>query len=136
MSEEFSKNQLLSVSAQREISWGHQVVNRDCMQSWRLLSHRLGMTVDALANVKTLRNWMETDGPIKSVGRVGVTRESRPGPSRVRRHDEMDGRSRPTERSVRGRFDSSRSRSRSRSNSNSRLNRGESGRSLHRTRDD
>ena len=134
LSEEFSKNQLGEVSVQRERSWGHQVVNRDCFQSWRLLSHRLGMTVDALSNVKVLRSWMQTHGPVRSTGR-GVPRE--PGPSRVRRFDDMVGRSRPTERSVRGRYDDgSRSRSRSRSNSNTRLNRGESGRSLYRTRDD
>lgn len=135
LSEEFTKNQLPTISAQREQSWGHQVVNGDCMTSWRLLGHRLGMTTETLANVKTLRSWMETNGPVKSTGRGG-TRESQPGPSRVRGYDEMEGRSRPTERSVRGRFDGSRSRSRSRTQSNTRLNRGESGRSLHRTRDD
>ena len=135
LSEEFTKNQLQDISAQREESWGHQVVNGDCMQSWRLLSHRLGMTNEALGNVKTLRAWMETNGPVQSVGR-GITRESRPGPSRVRGYDAMEGRSRPNERSVRGRYDASRSRSRSRTGSNTGLNRGESGRSLHRTRDD
>lgn len=133
LSEEFSKNQLGEVSAQRERSWGHQVVNRECLHSWRLLSHRLGMTVEALSNVKVLRSWMQTNGPVRSTGR-GIVRE--PGPSRVRPYDEMVGRSRPTERSVRGRYDGSQSRSRSRSNSNTRLNRGESGRSLYRTRDD
>ena len=135
MSEEFSKNQLTNISAQRERSWGQQVVNRECMHSWRLLSYRLGMTNDSLAHLKTLRAWMEQDGPVRSIGR-GETRESQPGPSRIRRRDEMEGRSRPNERSVRGRYDGSQSRSRSRSNSNSRLRSGESGRSLHRTRDD
>ena len=133
MSEEFSKNQLPAVTADRERSWGQQVVNRDCYQSWRHLAYRLGMTPESLENVKCLRKWMETNGPIISTGR-GITRESQPGPSRVRRYDEMDGRSRSNERSVRGRYDTSRSRSRGRSNT--RLNRGESGRSLNRTRDD
>ena len=133
LSEEFTKNQLSEISAQREHSWGHQVVNGDCMESWRMLSYRLGMTPEKHANVKTLRSWMETSGPVLSTGR-GVTRESQPGPSRIRRYEEMDGRSRPTERSVRGRYDDSRSRSRSRSNTG--LRRGESGRSLYRTRDD
>ena len=135
LSDDFSKNQLVAVSAQRERSWGQQVINRDCYQSWRLLSYRLGMTPETFANVKVLRGWMETEGPVRSVGR-GIVREARPGPSRIRRHEQMDGRSRPTERSVRGRYDSSQSRSRSRSNSNNRLNRGESGRSLYRNRDD
>ena len=132
LSDNFSKNQMVEIAAQRERSWGQQVVNRDCYQAWRLLSCRLGMSSESFSNVKTLRAWMETEGPIRSVGR-GIVREAQPGPSRVRRHDQMEGRSRPNERSVRGRYES---RSRSRSNSNNRLSRGESGRSLYRTRDD
>lgn len=105
------------------------------MESWRLLSYRLGMTVESLANVKTLRSWMETSGPILSTGR-GVTRESQPGPSRIRGYDDMAGRSRSGERSVRGRYEGTRNRSRSRPSSSTQLRRGDSGRSLHRTRDD
>ena len=134
LSEEFSKNQLAEVGAQREQSWGHQVVNRECMHSWRLLSHRLGMTSKDFANVKVLRSWMETEGPVRSTGR-GITREAQAGPSRVRSYDRMEGRSRPNERSVRGRYDNSRSRSRGRTDSTTRLNPGESGRSLNRPRD-
>ena len=140
LSDDFTKNQLPDVSMQRERSWGHRVINRSCYQQWRSLAYRLGMTVESAEQLKTLRSWMEQSGPIASTGR-GVVREARPGPSRVRRYDEMEGRSRPTERSVRGRYDhSDRSRSSSRSRSGNRsgssLNRGQSGRTQFRTRDD
>ena len=94
------------------------------------------MTSESVTNVATLRKWMETSGPVASVGR-GLVREARidrPGPSRVRRHDDMTGETRDSDRStwVRGRYEN-RSRSRSRGSS---LNRGSSGQFRHRTRDD
>ena len=141
LSDDFTKNQLPDVALQREQSWGHRVINRACYQQWRALCCRLGMTSTSAAQLKTLRSWMEQDGPVKSLGR-GIVREAQPGPSRIRRYDEMEGRSRPVERSVRGRYDHSRSRSRSDSRSRSRgrsgssLNRGQSGHHQHRTRDD
>ena len=125
--DEFSKNQLGHVAAQREADWGAQCVNRDCFAQWRALSCRLGMTTDTAANVATLRRWMETSGPVPSVDRSG-----RAGPSRVRRYEDMAGPSNAPRRSVRGRYDRSESRDR-RGNS---LNRGSSGRHQHRTRDD
>ena len=142
LSDDFTKNQLPDVAFQRERSWGQRVINRSCYQQWRALCCRLGMTAESAGNLKNLRSMMEQDGPIKSLGR-GIFRESLPGPSRIRRHDEMEGRSRSTVRSVRGRYDhSDRSRSRSDSRSRSRgrsgtsLNRGSSGFPQHRTRDD
>lgn len=142
LSDDFTKNQLPDVSLQRERSWGHRVINRSCYQQWRALCCRLGMTVESAKNLKNLRSMMEQDGPIKSFGR-GIFRESQPGPSRIRHYDEIDGRSRPVERSVRGRYDHpgrsrsrSDSRSRSRGRSGTSLNRGQSGFPQHRTRDD
>ena len=129
----FTRNQLPDVSAQREESWGQHVVNREAFSQWRALGCRLGMTPDRAANVAVLRQWMETQGPVKSVAHHERTG---PGPSRIRRHNEMSGETRDDDRSnwVRGRYD--RSRSRDRSGRGSSLNRGTSGRSLHRTRDD
>ena len=129
----FSRNQLPDVSAQREESWGQNVVNREAFAQWRALGCRLGMTPDRAANVAVLRQWMETQGPVKSVAHQDRTG---PGPSRVRRHAEMSGETRTDDRSnwVRGRYD--RSRSRDRSGRGSSLNRGTSGQSLRRTRDD
>ena len=124
--DEFSKNQLGHVAIQRETDWGARVINRDCFAQWRALATRFGMTATTLSNVATLRKWMETAGPVAS-----VDRSARPGPSRVRRHEEMAGSSDVPRRSVRGRYD--RSRSGDRSNS---LNRGSSGQRQHRTRDD
>ena len=138
LSDDFTKNQLPDVTLDRERSWGHRVVNRACYQQWRALACRLGMTESYVDHLKTLRSWMETSGPVASTGR-GIVREARPGPSRSRVYDEMDGRSRPTERSVRGRYDRGQSRSRSGSRtrgSSSSLNRGQSGGRQYRTRDD
>ena len=140
LADEFTKSQLPDIAAERSDSWGENVLNRQCYQQWAVLARRLGMTPSNAGHIATLRKWMETAGPIASVGR-GVPRDApgpsnRPGPSqptgrsRVRRHDDMTGRTRDDDRSdwVRGRYqDRSRSRSGSRSRGSS-LNRGSSGR--------
>lgn len=139
LSDEFTKGQLPDVAADREESWGTNVLNKECYIQWRALACRLGMTVDDVKNVSVLRNWMETNGPVASVGR-GIVREARsdrPGPSRIRRRD-SETRDSDRSRWVRGRYDErhqndNRSRSRSRGNT---LNRGSSGQFQHRTRDD
>lgn len=130
LSDAFSRNQLPAVSADREESWGQHVVNREAFAQWRALGCRLGMTSEHAANVAVLRRWMETEGPVKSVAHHERTG---PGPSRVRRYDDMAGRSRDEDRTnwVRGRYDRSRSGER-----RSGLNQGSSGRTQHRTRDD
>ena len=130
LGEDFSHNQLPMIAAQREQDWGTKVINRDCFAQWRALSVRLGMTGDTATNVKQLRKWMEQQGPVASVGR-GIVREA-PSSSRVRTRDDVEGRTSRTERSVRGRYD----RSRSRDGRRSSLNRGSSGQAQRRTRDD
>lgn len=129
LSEDFSHNQLPTIAVQREENWGAKTLNRDCFAQWRALSVRLGMTADSASNVKQLRKWMEQQGPIASTGR-GIVREA--SNSRIRTRDDMEGRSRDPERSVRGRYD----RSQSREGRRSSLNRGSSGQSRFRTRDD
>ena len=129
LSDEFSKGQLPDIAADREESWGTNVLNRECYAQWRALACRLGMTPESVTNVATLRKWMETSGPVASVARGGVreARTDQPGPSRVRRYDEMSGGTAPDRSSmVRGRYERSTNRSRSRSRGNS-LNRGSSG---------
>lgn len=139
MSNEFTKGQLPDIAADREESWGTNVLNKECYVQWRSLACRLGMTAESVKNVSVLRNWMETNGHVASVGR-GIVREARsdrPGPSRIRRRD-SDTRDEDRSRWVRGRFEDrsqSRNQSRSRSRGNS-LNQGSSGRYQHRTRDD
>lgn len=128
LSEDFSHQQLPTIAVQREQDWGAKTINRDCFAQWRALSVRLGMTADTAKHVKQLRKWMEQQGPIASTGR-GIVREA--STSRVRTHDEMEGRSRGAERSVRGRYD----RSRSRDGRGSSLNRGSSGRYQRQERD-
>lgn len=125
----FSHNQLSNVGAQREESWGQHVVNREAFSQWRALGCRLGMTEEQAKNVSVLRRWMETEGPVRSIAHQERTG---PGPSRVRRYDDMSGRSRADDRTnwVRGRYD----RSRSGDRRGSSLNRGSSGR--YQTRDD
>lgn len=129
LSEDFSHNQLPTVAVQREEDWGAKTINRDAFAQWRALSVRLGMTAEGAAHIKQLRRWMEQQGPVASTGR-GIVREA--SNTRVRSRETMEGRSRDTERSVRGRYD----RSGSRSGRRSSLNRGNSGQSQFRTRDD
>ena len=128
LSEDFSHNQLPTIAVQREQDWGAKTINRDCYAQWRALSVRLGMTADTAKHVKQLRKWMEQQGPVASTGR-GIVREA--SSSRIRTHEEMEGRSRGRERSVRGRFD----RSESRGRRGSSLNRGSSGQLQRRGRD-
>lgn len=131
MSDEFTKGQLPDIAADREEGWGSNVLNKECYIQWRSLACRLGMTVETVKNVSTLRHWMETNGPVASVGR-GIIREprsERPGPSRVRRRDILSGENRDDDRSqwLRGRYDNrSRSNNRSRSRSRGSLSHGSS----------
>ena len=118
--EAFSKNQLTAIALDREESWGQNVVNRESYSQWRALCVRLGMTRDTASNITTLRSWMETHGPVASVGRGGVREARDPRPGRSRRHDEMAGPSQSRDRDVRRRYDRS----------------GSSGRTQGRTRDD
>ena len=125
LSEDFSHNQLPTIAVQREQNWGAKTLNRDCFAQWRALAVRLGMTAETAAYVKQLRKWMEQQGPVASTGR-GVVREA--SGSRIRSRDDMEGRSRGPERSVRGRYE--------RDGRRSSLNRGSSGQGQFRTRDD
>ena len=125
---EFSKNKLTDVALQRELGWGSNIVNRTCFSQWIALSFRLGMDGSYTEHVKTLRKWLEQDGPVPSLDRGGY-RESGPtsSSSRVRRadvafrgdDDNRRGRARTRDDSP----DQGRSRSRNRS-----LNTGSSGR--------
>ena len=126
---EFSKNQLTEVALQRELGWGSNVVNRSCFSQWIALSFRLGMDDSYSEHVKTLRKWLEQDGPVPSRDRGGY-RESGPMSSstRSRRAEVAFGGDDDDNRRGRGRTrDDSPGRGRSRSRNQS-LNRGTSGR--------
>ena len=127
ISAEFTKNQLTDVSLQRELGWGSHVVNRTCYTQWIALAFRLGMTESYVDHVKTLRQWLEQEGPVASTDRGGYRV---PGPSSTRtrkanvafRDDDDNSRGRSRSRNRDRSPDRSRSRSRGQS-----LNRGSSG---------
>ena len=130
ISAEFTKNQLSDVSLQRELGWGSHIVNRTCYSQWIALAFRLGMDETYVDHVKTLRHWLEQEGPVPSTDRGGY-RESGPTMStgRVRRadvafrdDDDDNTRGRSLNRGRDRSGDRNRSRSRGRS-----LNRGSSG---------
>ena len=113
----------------RESGWGSRVTNRDCYSQWMALAFRLGMSSRYTEHVKTLRNWLQTDGPVPSTDRGGF-RVAGPGPSnRDRSFDRSRSRNRDVSTTRRGRFhtrDDSPDRNRSQSRGRS-LNRGSSG---------
>ena len=116
---------------QREIGWGSNVVNRTCFSQWIALGFRLGMEENYSEHVKTLRHWLEQEGPVPSVDRGGYRVSGplmTPSSSRVRRAREAFGADDDDNRRGRNRTrDDSSDRSRSRSRSRG-LNSGTSGR--------
>ena len=129
---EFTKNQLPDVSLQRESGWGANVVNRTCFSQWIALAFRLGMDDSYTEHVKTLRKWLEQQGPVPSVDRGGYRVSGPSVSSRVRRADvafadDDDDTRRGRSRTRDDPSDDHRSRSRSQSRGQS-LNRGSSGR--------
>ena len=76
VSSNFSKNQDSEVTLERAQDWGTGVLNRRCYQQWINLAGRLGMTREMSEQVRTLRNWMEQQGPIASVSRSQLRRRS------------------------------------------------------------